>query len=399
MEEIKTDSINLIATANDGGQSALVIALKESYRNKPQYVRYLRKEYEKNKALDNPNIFHVTALKETDDCGLAIFVEWEDSRTLSQWLKEAERTDDEKKRIVRQVADALSYMHSQGVIHGGLNAENIFITRKGDNVKLLTVHLRYADILKQPTATLKYLAPEAKDGTVGLNERADIYSLGVMLKDMGFDQEYHSVIETCCHFGRNERFDSIDSFREGLTRRHYTRTPTADSGTAASERSTNKRMAIIIAVIVVLVGIVIAIIVAQSGGSDNTSATVGTEQTDSSAQADQQPAPSDQPAQAAPEANTDSAPASPEATDQQQAAQPAQGQYSGDEAFLNDLVPQMQADLDKIYAQATDPAEARRKVGIYYNGLRKVLRKRHLKIAQLDAFDKAFAAYNAQKKQ
>ncbi len=116
MEEIKTDSINLIATANDGGQSVLVIALKDSYRDKPQYTRYLRREYDKNKDLDNPNIFHVKALKEVEGCGLAIVTEWEDSRTLAQWLKEGEHSDDEKKRVVRQVADALSYMHSQGVI-------------------------------------------------------------------------------------------------------------------------------------------------------------------------------------------------------------------------------------------------------------------------------------------
>ena len=394
MEEIKTDSINLIATANDGGQSVLVIALKDSYRDKPQYTRYLRREYDKNKDLDNPNIFHVKALKEVEGCGLAIVTEWEDSRTLAQWLKEGEHSDDEKKRVVRQVADALSYMHSQGVIHGALNAANIYITRKGDNVKLLTIHQRYADILKQPNDTLKYLAPEAKDGTVGLNERADIYSLGVLLKEMGLDMEYHSVIETCCHFGRNERFDSIDSFLEALNRRHYTRTPAAEHTAAAASVSTNKRMAIIVAIIVVLVGIAIALLVAQGGSNDDTPE--ATEQTDTTTQTDQQQQAAEQPAPAAQPATTDTAQANQQpAADQQ----PTDEANADDNAFLKDLVPQMQADIDKIYAEAPDPATARRKVAIYYNGLRKVLRKRHLKIAQLDAFDKAFAAYNAQKKQ
>lgn len=134
MEEIKTDSINLIATANDGGQSVLYVGLKEAYRDKPQYERYLRKEFEKSKALDNPNIFRLLEISETENYGLAIKTEWEDSRTLAQWLKEADHNDEEKKRIIRQVASALSYMHSQGVVHGGLNSHNIFITRKGDNV-------------------------------------------------------------------------------------------------------------------------------------------------------------------------------------------------------------------------------------------------------------------------
>lgn len=391
MEEIKTDSINLIATATDGGQSTLIIALKQSYRDKPQYMRYLRHEYEKNKDLDNPGIFHVKELKEIEGCGLAIVTEWEACRSLAQWLKEADHSDDEKKRIVRQVADALSYMHAQGIIHGALNSQNIFITSKGDNVKLLTVHQRYADILKQPNETLKYLAPEAKDGTVGLNERADIYSLGVMLKEMGLDDEYHSVIETSCHFGRNERFDSIDSFLEAMSRRHYTRTTAAEDGPTAPGLSTNKRMAVIVAAIVVLVGVAVALLVAQ-GGSDN-NATVTTQQTDSAAQADQQQQADQQTETTAQPAASDTATAQPESQ------QPSDQANADDNAFLNDLVPQMQADIDKIYAEAADPETARRKVAIYYNGLRKVLRRRHLKIAQLDAFDKAFAAYNAQKKQ
>ena len=391
MEEIKTDSINLIATATDGGQSTLIIALKQSYRDKPQYMRYLRHEYEKNKDLDNPGIFHVKELKEIEGCGLAIVTEWEACRSLAQWLKEADHSDDEKKRIVRQVADALSYMHAQGIIHGALNSQNIFITSKGDNVKLLTVHQRYADILKQPNETLRYLAPEAKDGTVGLNERADIYSLGVMLKEMGLDDEYHSVIETSCHFGRNERFDSIDSFLEAMSRRHYTRTTAAEDGPTAPGLSTNKRMAVIVAAIVVLVGVAVALLVAQ-GGSDN-NATVTTQQTDSAAQADQQQQADQQTETTAQPAASDTATAQPEAQ------QPSDQANADDNAFLNDLMPQMQADIDKIYAEAADPATARRKVAIYYNGLRKVLRRRHLKIAQLDAFDKAFAAYNAQKKQ
>ena len=393
MEEIKTDSINLIATANDGGQSVLVIALKDSYRDKPQYTRYLRREYDKNKDLDNPNIFHVKALKEVEGCGLAIVTEWEDSRTLAQWLKEGEHSDDEKKRVVRQVADALSYMHSQGVIHGALNAANIYITRKGDNVKLLTIHQRYADILKQPNDTLKYLAPEAKDGTVGLNERADIYSLGVLLKEMGLDMEYHSVIETCCHFGRNERFDSIDSFLEALNRRHYTRTPAAEDTAAAASVSTNKRMAIIVAIIVVLVGVAIAIFVAQSN-SDDTQA--------------QAPAQQEQPAESTTaDSDTTSTASEQPDMDSTQKTQPqtqpqgtTTGQtFTGDDAYLNDLVPQMQADLDKIYNSGADAATIRKKVATYYKGLRRVLKKQGKNNEQLTAFDKAFADYTQQKNQ
>lgn len=200
--EINTQSINLVATANDGGKQVLLIGLKEAYRDKPQYQRYLKKEFERAKSLDNPNIFKLLAIKETPGNGTCIETEWEDARTLAEWLKE-DHNDDEKKRVVRQIASAVGYMHGQGVVQGNLNTHNVFITKRGDQARLLAVRLRYTDILRQPAETLKFLAPEAKDGTVGLDGKADIYSLGIMLKEMGFTAEYASVIDKCCRFGRN----------------------------------------------------------------------------------------------------------------------------------------------------------------------------------------------------
>lgn len=375
--EIKTSSINLITTGKDGGRDVLLIGIKEAYRGKPQYQRYLRQEFARGKDLDNANIFKYLDLKEIDGQGLCIETEWEDSRSLAQWLKEG-HSDDEKKRVVRQVASAISAMHSSGIINGCLNLHNIFITKKGDEVKLLTVRMRYADSLSQPNDMLRFLAPEAKDGTVGLDARADIYSLGVMLKEMGFMPEYHNVIERCCRFGRNERFDDVDSFLEAIDRRRYSRESDELSGESAS-LSTNKKMAVILAVIVVLIGAAVALFVAQNSSSDSDNAS-------------QQSAETEQ---------TDTTPTEAQDMDStaktQPVAQPVGNEngaaWQGDEAFLNDLVPQMQKDLDKIYASDEDPAVVRRKVQTYYKGLRRVLKKQGKKLAQLDAFDKAFADY------
>lgn len=376
--EIKTSSINLITTGKDGGKEVLLIGIKEAYRGKPQYQRYLRQEFARGKDLDNANIFKYLDLKEVDDEGLCIETEWEDSRSLAQWLKEG-HSDDEKKRVVRQVASAISAMHSQGIVNGCLNLHNIFITKKGDDVKLLTVRMRYSDSLSQPNDTLRFLAPEAKDGTVGLDVRADIYSLGVMLKEMGFMPDYHNVIERCCRFGRNERFDDVDSFLEAFDKRRYSREADELSGESAS-LSTNKKMAVILAVIVVLIGAAVALFVAQNSGSDSDTAL-------------QQ--------QAANTEQTDTTPTEAQDMDSTAKTQPLAQQvgnengaaWQGDEAFLNDLVPQMQKDLDKIYASGEDPAVIRRKVQTYYKGLRRVLKKQGKKLAQLDAFDKAFSDY------
>ena len=383
--EFNTSSINLITIGKDGGKDVLTIGLKEAYRAKPNYQRYMRQEYERGKDLDNNGIFKYIALKDDPDKGPVVETEWEDSRSLAEWLKEG-HSDDEKRRVFRQVTNAISYMHSKGMVHGSLNASNVFITKKGEEVKLLTFKLRYTDILKQPQETLKYVAPEAKDGTVGLDVRADIYSLGMMLKDMGFNAEYHNVIEKCCRFGRNERFEDVAELMEAVDKRRFNR-PADELTDAQPSISSNKKMAVIIAVIVVLVCVAVALLVAQNGSDQSQQEPQQTEQNDSITTrdtSDQDSTNSEQPQVAQP-------------SDSAQNEQACQEQ--GDNAFLNDLVPQMHADLDKIYNSGADPATIHAKVGAYYKGLRRVLKKQGKTSTQLDAFDKAFAEYTQQKNQ
>lgn len=380
--EFNTSSINLITIGKDGGKDVLTIGLKEAYRAKPNYQRYMRQEYERGKDLDNNGIFKYIALKDDPDKGSVVETEWEDSRSLAEWLKEG-HNDDEKRRVFRQVTNAISYMHSKGMVHGSLNASNVFITKKGEEVKLLTFKLRYTDILKQPQETLKYVAPEAKDGTVGLDVRADIYSLGMMLKDMGFNAEYHNVIEKCCRFGRNERFEDVAELMEAVDKRRFNR-PADELTDAQPSISSNKKMAVIIAVIVVLVCVAVALLVAQNGSDQSQQEPQQTEQNDSITTRDT----SDQDS-----TNSEQ----PKVTPSADSTQTEQAQ--GDKAFLNDLVPQMHADLDKIYNSGADPATIHAKVGAYYKGLRRVLKKQGKTSTQLDAFDKAFAEYTQQKNQ
>lgn len=381
--EFNTSSINLITIEKDGGQDVLTIGLKEAYRAKPNYQRYMRQEYERGKDLDNNGIFKYIAIKDDPKKGPVVETEWEDSRSLAEWLKEG-HNDDEKRRVFRQVTNAISYMHSKGMVHGSLNASNVFITKKGEEVKLLTFKQRYTDIMKQPQETLKYVAPEAKDGTVGLDVRADIYSLGMMLKDMGFNAEYHNVIEKCCRFGRNERFEEVDQLVDAVDKHRFNR-PADELTDDQPSISSNKKMAVIIAIIVVLVCVAVALLVAQNGSDQSQQEPQQTEQNDSITNREQN---SDQD-------STDSE--QPQVTPSADSTQTEQAQ--GDNAFLNDLVPQMHADLDKIYNSGADPATIHAKVGAYYKGLRRVLKKQGKTSTQLDAFDKAFAEYTQQKNQ
>ena len=146
-------------------------------------------------------------------------------------------------------------------------------------------------------------------------------------------------------------------------------------------------MAIIVAVIGVLVIVTAALLYSQNSDSNKETQASDTEMADSTNSRN------DLSATHTEAANTDVTDTSNQRNDDKETL-PA-NQYNGDNAYLNDIVPQMQIDLDKIYNSSTNKNVVRRRVKRYYRGLRATLKDKTTE--QLDAFDKAFADYNNSK--
>lgn len=89
-----------------------------------------------------------------------------------------------------QLADALSYCHSKGVVHRDLKPENILITKDGV-LKLMDFGIALLEGAKRVTwgsfspavGTPDYMAPEQVRGERG-DERTDVYAVGVILFEM-----------------------------------------------------------------------------------------------------------------------------------------------------------------------------------------------------------------------
>lgn len=383
MQEIKTASIQKLTTGKDGGQDVLLVSLKEAYQSKPQYQRALKKEFDRCKDFDHQHLVKYLAMKDVEGLGTCIEMEWEDSRSLLEYLDEG-HSEDEKKRVVGQIASALEYLHENGMVHGALDPAFIFITKKTDEVKVLNLRLRYADTMSMPNSSLRFIAPEAKDGTVTLDARADVYSLGMIVKTMNLGTEYDQVVNGSCSFGRSERYASIEDFMEAFEHHRYSR----KSETTSSP--VNRKMIGLVAAIAVLVVIAVVLLFSRGGQSDQQAAN-----TDST-----EVASNDQSHNADTANNSVSgsvAPSADSTSDAQQTAAAQTPQYTGDLVFLNNLVPQMHIDIDKIYASSSDPDQIHKKVAIYYKGLRKTLGS--LNEQQFAAFDKAFSDYIKSKQQ
>jgi serine/threonine protein kinase len=96
--------------------------------------------------------------------------------------------------VAQQIASALHAAHNAGVIHRDLKSDNVFLTDRAemlDHVKVLDFGIsRFTEINlveddhKMVMGTPEYLSPEAITNPGSLDQRADIYALGVILYEM-----------------------------------------------------------------------------------------------------------------------------------------------------------------------------------------------------------------------
>jgi serine/threonine-protein kinase len=99
--------------------------------------------------------------------------------------------------ILTQVGDALAYAHASGVIHRDVKPENIIVGRFGEvtlidwgSAKVWGMPNEVGDDTpEERTGTPLYMSPEQVDGRRMVDERTDVYSLGVVMYEMMAQRE------------------------------------------------------------------------------------------------------------------------------------------------------------------------------------------------------------------
>ncbi len=98
---------------------------------------------------------------------------------------------DEALHITREVADALSYAHSHGVVHRDVKPENILLESGHAAVADFGIATAMSEVgaerlteVGTTLGTLAYMSPEQAAGNQDLDGRSDLYSLGCVLYEM-----------------------------------------------------------------------------------------------------------------------------------------------------------------------------------------------------------------------
>ncbi len=210
-----------------------------------------RKEAMVMSGLNHPHIARVYGAGENEEDQLYLIMELVHGITLSEAIRKRLLSTDEKNRVILQVCSALEYLHENGVVHGDIKPSNIMIDSEG-NAKVIDFGLcgllvnqskggedrnlnsgqenREELIFRSP----KYGAPEQFSEETPIDQRADLYSLGVMIHEIltGYlpgsmfvsmekrlvrlTEKQRPVFSRMLEYDPMERYASIQDVRPGL---------------------------------------------------------------------------------------------------------------------------------------------------------------------------------------
>jgi tetratricopeptide (TPR) repeat protein len=154
----------------------------------PDFITRFKREAQSVGALRHPNIVQVIDFDSQDD-EYYMVMEYIKGDTLKALLKQRGALPlDEAIDLMIKLADAVAYAHGQGMIHRDIKPANVLMV--GPNNPVLT-DFGIARILAATALTASglaigtpaYISPEAGRGEK-VDERADIYSLGIVLYEM-----------------------------------------------------------------------------------------------------------------------------------------------------------------------------------------------------------------------
>lgn len=184
-EKIQNGGVGTVWLVTDReGRFFAAKQLSEENRKKREERRRFRNEAAITRRLSHPGVVKVHDYYETPTPFFTMeYFDGENLKYVMRFLADVVRW--RWYHILRQVAEALAYVHSKGIIHKDVKPENVLVSPEGE-VRLIDFSLsqtrlqRLLQFGRRAEGTLPYMAPEQILG-YRCDKRADIYSFGVLL--------------------------------------------------------------------------------------------------------------------------------------------------------------------------------------------------------------------------
>lgn len=220
--QIIKDEYRIIRKIGEGGMGTVFLAedlqmqqevaiklLHMAMTTDPEIVERFKTEAKAQYKLTHPYIVKLTRLVQNGE-HYFIVMEYVEGMTLKEMLaKTGLLPEDRALPIFHKILRGLAYAHSQGIIHRDIKPGNIIIDKNG-NPKITDFGI--AKILGDKgltqtgtkLGTVYYMSPEQIKNPKGVDQRTDVYSLGITLYEMltgklpyntGLDSEYDLMNE------------------------------------------------------------------------------------------------------------------------------------------------------------------------------------------------------------
>jgi serine/threonine-protein kinase len=166
--------------------------LRTDYAHDAQMRARFRNEAETAAGLSSEHIVAVTDFGYADDGSPFLVMELLEGADLRQWLDQLGRPSVEQAALViAQACTGLAVAHAGGVVHRDLKPENLFIASSSGRTTVKVLDFGIAKLRDQSMGTggrllgtPEYMPPEQVRGEPTIDQRADVYALGVILYEM-----------------------------------------------------------------------------------------------------------------------------------------------------------------------------------------------------------------------
>jgi serine/threonine-protein kinase len=172
-----------------------IVAIKvlpQKFTNNQDFVDRFYAEGKAAAKLNHPNIVQAFDVNKAGDFHYFV-MEFVDGKTVFEVIQDVGRyAEADALRVAIDVTNALNHAHERGFIHRDVKPKNIMISAEGGRTKLADMGLARAISDREAAeaeagkayGTPYYISPEQVRGEVGVDFRADIYSLGATLYHM-----------------------------------------------------------------------------------------------------------------------------------------------------------------------------------------------------------------------
>lgn len=169
----------------DGSKVAVKVLRAEYLTDEPMRRRF-RREGAVLKALQHPAIVRLLELGIAEDGLVFLVTDYVEGETLTERLSRGPLSVAGADALVDAVCDGLSAAHAHGVLHGDLKPANVVWPPEGrprlvDFGASKVLGLDRLTATGEISGTPAYMAPEMLTGKAEVDQRIDVYGLGVVL--------------------------------------------------------------------------------------------------------------------------------------------------------------------------------------------------------------------------